>query len=178
MRRTSTLLTLAAGLACLGPAHAQEYITAPAAPAVPLTSRSLAPAALPPSGAPVNLDHCAAAVYTGACCAEGGRLRNHKRYCVPEPTVTKKTHICYSMKVDEVCCAHCSLCGLRNGLFGKKCCDCGDGCNRCGRVRCRHRLVKKIITEECPVTKCVPPPTCCPEPSSTCPTLPQTPAWK
>ena len=65
------------------------------------------------------------------------------KVCVPEPTTKKVTRVVYESKCVEYCLPKCSL-------FG----GCSN-CDSCGKPRTKHILVKKVIIEECPATKCV-----------------------
>ena len=62
------------------------------------------------------------------------------KVCVSEPTTKKVTRVVYESKCIDYCLPKCSLLG---------------GCADCGKPRTKHILVKKVITEECPATKCV-----------------------
>jgi hypothetical protein len=65
--------------------------------------------------------------------------------CVREPATKTINHVCYCNTCTEFCLPRCSCCGL----FG------------CGNCQCegpfaKYWLVKKVIKEQCPTTKCVP----------------------
>ncbi|MCC6417297.1 MAG: hypothetical protein IT429_03510 [Gemmataceae bacterium] len=66
--------------------------------------------------------------------------------CVRVPDVKKVKHTIYACKTEEFCSAACCL----HGLF-RWCCD-------CGKVRTKTILLKRVVTEDCPTTKCVPHP--------------------
>ncbi len=66
------------------------------------------------------------------------------KVCVPVPDVKKKTRVVYGVVERDFCLPRATFCG--------KCCA-EDGA--CGKVRTRHVLVKKVVTEECPSFKCV-----------------------
>jgi hypothetical protein len=186
---TRIVFALAFGLAWLArPVAAQEPIAAPAAPPAPAPVQEVMPvpeslpAPLPAASnphpaaehhAPAHVEECPG---DEPCCEDGKKWKKCKRYCVPEHTTIKKIHVKYRMKEDEVCKDRCTLCGMLGGLFkGKKKCDecCEDDCcDKCGKVRCRRRLVKRFVTEECPGTKCVPPKDCCEEVVVPCPAVP------
>ena|SRR5947209_800004 len=84
--------------------------------------------------------------------------------CIAVPTVEMKKHtrICYDCKQVEYCrtwCAHipllteaCHGCGHHKGC-GCAAAPCPE-CTRCGHVRTRKVLIKRIITEEVPVPAC------------------------
>jgi hypothetical protein len=78
-----------------------------------------------------------------ACCPDGcGKI------CVRVPDVLKTPRTIYDCKCEDYCAPRCSLRALLGGL-----CGCGDTC--CGPVRTRKILLKKVVTDECPTTKCV-----------------------
>ena len=107
----------------------------------------LAPAQLPMQGAAYSPAPCPAPC--AAPCDTG------KSVCVSEPTTKKHSKTVYSSKCSEVCYKKCSLLG---NLFGGS----GDcGCTDCGIPRHKSVLVKKIVTTECPDTKCVAKPADC-----------------
>jgi hypothetical protein len=66
--------------------------------------------------------------------------------CVREPAIKKITHTTYCSSCELFCVPSCGHCLL--SLFG--------GCNDCGEPRERYYLIKKVHTEICPTTKCVP----------------------
>jgi hypothetical protein len=99
-------------------------------------------------------------IHGGAVCHDACA---HK-VCVPECTTKKHSHTVFSSKCIEYCLPRCSL--FSGGLFSRGCshgcnqsCDqsCGSrGCaDNCGPVRTKRVLLKKVVTEECPDTKCV-----------------------
>lgn len=77
----------------------------------------------------------------GASCAEPCP---HK-VCVSVPTTKKVSRTVYDSKCIEFCLAKCAF-------FSRGCNDhCADNC---GRVRTKNVLLKKVVTEQCPSTKC------------------------
>ena len=138
----------------------REALPMPGAVAVPTH-------AAPTHAAPIYVESGALPPDCCPDCCEG-KAKKCKRYCVPEASTKKKTHTEYSCKEDEICRSRCFFCGLLTP-FHRTChscntCDsCNEGCRECGRVRTRRRLVKRFKTEECPITKCVPPKDCCEE---------------
>jgi hypothetical protein len=72
--------------------------------------------------------------------------------CFHDADTKKVPHVVYDCRVEKFCGSACS-CNLLARLFG---CGCG-GERACGRVRTRHVLLKKTVTEECPGSKCVVP---------------------
>ena len=146
MKKTTRLLIggAAAVLACLGsvlPVTAQgpPAATAPGVPAV-------APLPGPLSPAPEPCDH-------EATCK------------VPHAVVQPVPHtrICYDIKEEEFC----KTCGARTPIISTKCpCHdkhagqdaeppCTDGV-KCGKVRARMVLIKKLVVEERDEVQCVP----------------------
>lgn len=67
--------------------------------------------------------------------------------CVIEPTVVKVTHPAFATKCSDYCLPHRSLLKTLLGY--------GDGALCCGEVRVKHQLVKKVVTDEKCVVKCV-----------------------
>jgi hypothetical protein len=79
------------------------------------------------------------------------------------PTTTKKTKVEYSCQEKDICLPKCSLAGLfhRGGGHGQTGHGhaCGDdcpkvGCTQCGKPRTVRVLMKRVVTTECPDTKC------------------------
>ena len=69
--------------------------------------------------------------------------------CVRVPDVKVTTDIVYCSKCVEKCAPKCSLFGLFTGHCES--CESGDCEHYCVR-----KLMKKVVTTECPTTKCVP----------------------
>lgn len=67
-----------------------------------------------------------------------------QKVCVPEPATKKVTRVVYESKCVEYCLPKCSL-------FG----GCDSSCTNSDKPRTKHILVKKVITEERPATRCV-----------------------
>ena len=114
------------------------------------------PETLPP-GVPSRPPAGPAATPFGPSCPNGdgsyGGFRT-KTVCVPEPSVKIKVSIKYSSIDDTKCYRKCFW-----PFFGGGDCDqCarnGDGQN-CGHPWPKRTLVKRIVTEEIPITKCTP----------------------
>jgi len=69
------------------------------------------------------------------------------KVCKPVPDKKKVTKVVYECKEEWYCLSKCPK---------HNCCDpCAAPCPACDKPRCRRILVKKIITEEKPTTKCV-----------------------
>jgi hypothetical protein len=66
--------------------------------------------------------------------------------CVREPATRTITHVTYCMIGKAFCVPKCTSCF--GTLFG--------GCTTCEEPRVKYYLVKKVQTEVCPTTKCVP----------------------
>jgi len=76
-----------------------------------------------------------------------------KKVCVPAPDTKKVTHNCYRCKCEDVCLPKCGCPFHCHHECGDCCHD--APCAKCGHPHTRHILLKKIVTEECPRTKCV-----------------------
>jgi hypothetical protein len=111
---------------------------------------ALAPlSAAPPADAPAPTAECPAPV----CVAEVQKV------AVPAVVTKKHTKVCYDCKEEDYTTTRC----LRTPILSTKChpgtCGCAAGeaevgCVKCGPVRTRKVLIKKIITEEVPVPGC------------------------
>ena len=131
--------TLAATLILFGAsAVAQE----PAALPAPLPSdahfvgQPARPPAVPMSAAAFDAEPCP------RCC----------KTCVPECVTKKIEKVSYGVKCVEFCLPKCP--GARSY---KDCQGCEhNDCPRCGQVRTKKVLIKKITTIECETTQCVP----------------------
>jgi hypothetical protein len=92
----------------------------------------------------------------GTCNAPCGEVVYQEvpcKVCKPVPDKKKTTKVVYECKEEWYCLPKCP-CPLHIGKHD--CCDsCGNHCLTCEKPRCRRILVKKIITEEVPTTKCV-----------------------
>jgi hypothetical protein len=102
-------------------------------------------AAQTPPGSAVNRDPVQPAAHTSghASCPEACA----PKICVPECGVKKVSRVVYSSKCIEYCLPKCRLGGS---------CDGCDTCNAdCGKPRVKNVLLKKVVTEECPITICV-----------------------
>ena len=106
------------------------------------------------------------------------------KVCVRTPAVKKKTTVLYGCKQVEYCLPLCSfwgrlvggcghswgrLCGEGNDCSGHSCGDCKDSCPEggCEGPRTKRVLLKRVVIEECPITKCEiveRPGDCCPAP--------------
>ena len=77
-----------------------------------------------------------------ACCVD----TCPKKTCVSVPTTITHTRVVFASKCVEYCLPKCSL---------QRGCDasCADNC---GPVRTKNVLLKRVIVDECPGTKCVP----------------------
>lgn len=110
-------------------------------------------------------DDCCAPANCGTptCCGRCGCHGPLKKVCrvVCEMKEVKVT--CWDVECDDFCvplpgCGH-GCCGQSCGEPG--CCDSGCGCAKpvtppkCGKVRCRKKLVKRVVTKKVPVYKCV-----------------------
>jgi hypothetical protein len=69
------------------------------------------------------------------------------RTCVSVPSTKVHTKTIFCSKCIEYCLPRCSL------LHGGGCDSCADNC---GPIRTKNVLLKKVVTTECPSTKCVP----------------------
>lgn len=67
--------------------------------------------------------------------------------CTTVPDVKKTVKPVYRCKEEEICLPKCSHCK-------QKCGDCSS-CPQCGKPRSRRVLVKKLVMEACPTSKCV-----------------------
>ncbi|MBN1909426.1 MAG: hypothetical protein JW818_06785 [Pirellulales bacterium] len=125
---------------------------------------------------------CCAKCGTGCCChktckvvCEMKKVTKHvwvvecEEFCAPLPRCEKKC--CHGCGCDEGCCGNEASCCGAEGCCGKDPCESLVNRHRvppkCGKVRCKKKLVKKEITCEIPVYKCVVVyacPSCC-EPS-------------
>src|SRR5262245_59445046 len=94
-----------------------------------------------PAGAAVNKN--AVQQVNHNCDAACPEACPHK-VCVSVPTTKKNTKVVYGSRCIEYCLQKCTL--------GHGCDD--DCADNCGRVRTKNVLLKKVITEECPATKC------------------------
>jgi hypothetical protein len=75
------------------------------------------------------------------------------KVCKPVPDKKKVTKVVYEYKDEWYCLPKCP-CPRHVGKHD--CCEpCTSSCPMCEKPRCRRVLVKKIITEEKPTTKCV-----------------------
>lgn len=111
---------------------------------------------------------------TPGCCADACGASACK-VCVPEATKKKKEKVSYGSKCIDFCvpkpsCPHhacgdgacgangnCSACAAQAGA----CQACGGaGCIKCGRVRTKKVLIKKVTTIESDTFKCVPQSVC------------------
>ena len=90
------------------------------------------------SQAPVMAEGCSPA----GCCPTGSCAP--AAACVRQPSTRTITHVNYCKQGEEFCVPSC--CCL-SALFG------GD---KCGDIHVKYYLVKKVRTETCPTTKCVP----------------------
>ena len=82
-------------------------------------------------------------VVRGAACAEACPAK----VCVSEPSTKKVNTTVYGSKCLEYCLPKCG------SLFSRGCdTTCADNC---GPVRSKNVLLKKVVTTECPDTKCV-----------------------
>jgi hypothetical protein len=122
--------------------------TALAQPTAPAPTTQL-PAA-PTIGTPTVIAAPAAA--TGACCPAPACCPTPVcaapcKTCVREPATKTITHVCYSKTCEEFCLPKCS-CSCFASLCG--------GCLGCEPIHTKYYLVKKVRTETCPTTKCVP----------------------
>src|SRR5262245_19401053 len=72
-----------------------------------------------------------------------------KKVCRVVPDVKKETRNVYECRCEDFCLKRCPCCLCKGGSC--------DGCAgvRCGHPRTKHVLMKKIVTEERPTTKCV-----------------------
>ena len=71
-----------------------------------------------------------------------------KTVCVPEPSIRVKVNIKYFSTCEQVCASGC-----RFPFFGN--CQKCEGSN-CGTPYTKKYLIKKIVTEDEPIVKCVP----------------------
>lgn len=106
-------------------------------------------------GEPGLSGHCNDAVCPSVC-----------KSCMAVPTTVKRTRTEYGSKAINYCLPPCGRCAQQHHCNE----DCGQdgGCGRsleCGPVRTRHVLLKRVVTEERPGTKC--------EPVSIAPATPQ-----
>ena len=86
------------------------------------------------------------------------------KVCVPTTTIKKKEKVIYDQKCVDYCIPRCSLFSILSGSCG---CDAnGKGCLNCGQPRTKHLLVKIIVRDECPETKCEVQPVPCEAPSA------------
>ena len=97
-----------------------------------------------------------------------GLLKPAKPAC--EPGFTMVAEVCYKDVVKKVCrlvpdvkkvskwvydCKSEDFCLKRCPLHKDKCCnDCAE-CAKCDRPRTKTVLLKKLVVEECPTTKCI-----------------------
>jgi hypothetical protein len=96
----------------------------------------------------------------GAACPAGYQLIAEvqhrvviKRVCRQVPDVKKVTHWVYDCQLEDFCKAGCPLHGAHPQA---DCPDCAHkACCPCGPPGTRHLLLKRLVTEECPTTKCV-----------------------
>ncbi len=93
----------------------------------------------------------------GSCCAESC---GPEKVCVPECYIKKTPRTVYGSKCIDYClpkCSGLSLFGHGCGSGGSwdSCGNCCNSCTNCGCVRTKHVLLKKIVEDECPATKCV-----------------------
>ncbi len=113
---------------------------------------------------------CVATMHIAAAAEGLGRVIGHKssgdprcgevvlqdvscKVCKPVPDKKKVTKIVYECKEEWYCLPQCP-CPLHIGKHD--CCDSsGATCPTCEKPRCRRVLIKKIVTEEKPTTKCV-----------------------
>jgi hypothetical protein len=77
-----------------------------------------------------------------------------KRVCKNVPDVKRVTHWVYECKTVDFCKAGCSLHGARHQGTCDDCDGHGSRCP-CGPVGAKHYLLKRLVTEECPTTRCV-----------------------
>ena len=78
---------------------------------------------------------------SGACCNDACPQKS----CVAVPAIITHHKTVFASKCIEYCTPKCSL--------QRGCDSCADNC---GKVRTKHVLMKKVITTECPGTKCEP----------------------
>jgi hypothetical protein len=78
------------------------------------------------------------------CCTPAGCCQPALcKECVPVPG-TPKTHTEYCSRTIDFCVRRCTLCGG----------SCDADCVNCGRPRTKHVMLKRVVTDECPTTKC------------------------
>jgi hypothetical protein len=77
-----------------------------------------------------------------------------KKVCRQVPDVKKVTRWVYSCKTADFCKPGCFLHGPGH-QDGCGDCDGHRPCCPCGPVGCKHLLLKRLVTEECPTTRCV-----------------------
>src|SRR4051794_14183976 len=65
------------------------------------------------------------------------------KVCQPRPDIKKTVKVTYGCKAEDYCVPRCGLCTLYTT------CTSGGECLRCGKVRTRNILIKKIKNEEC-----------------------------
>jgi len=133
----------------------------------------------PPACDPAAVQTCGTPDCCGGC---GTKARCAKKVCQVVCDVKKVKKVVWTVECEEFCAPlpNCDRCrnGCGCGAGGQACCEtacsscescCGKSCcdpcaslrNRnyvppkCGKVRCRKKLVKKEITCEIPVYKCV-----------------------
>ena len=81
------------------------------------------------------------------CCSRCGVKKVCKVVC--EMKEVKKT--CWEVECEEFCVPLPRLCGRKAGACERDC----VAPPKCGKVRCRKKLVKKKVTRKVPVYKCV-----------------------
>jgi hypothetical protein len=86
---------------------------------------------------------CAAAAERDATC----------KVCTPVPDKKKVTKVVYECKEEWYCLPKCP-CPQHIGKHAF-CGPCAPPCATCEKPRCRRVLVKKIVTEDRPTTKCL-----------------------
>ena len=110
------------------------------------TAYGQSPTSTPPLATTANPVVAAPAPCATAC---PGACVKTKTVCVPEPTIVKKTKICFSSDCATVCSKGCPLFGKRGD-----CNSCKEG--SCGRPHVEHYLYKRVQTTVCDSHKCVP----------------------
>jgi len=101
------------------------------------------------SRAPDGGDATGAQACSQPCCRKVGRVVCEMQKVEKPVWVVECEEFC--VPTPPCGAARCSSCGQADGC-GKGCCDPPP---RCGPVRCRKKLVKKTITCEVPVYKCI-----------------------
>lgn len=71
-----------------------------------------------------------------------------REVCKTVPDVKKVKKWVYSTVPDNFCLQHTPCHGHHGDC-------CGEGCRYCEGPYCRNQLAKKLVTQDCPTTKCV-----------------------